>query len=51
MTEEEAKAEGFSSLEEFRRELPIITKQPLDLQEVVIAYEFHKTEKQQETVI
>jgi hypothetical protein len=48
MTEEEAKAEGFSSLEEFRKEWPKITKQPLDLQETVTAYEFHKTEKAKE---
>lgn len=40
MTEEEALAEGFSNLEEFRKEWPRITKQPLDLQETVTAYEF-----------
>jgi hypothetical protein len=49
MTEDDAKAEGYSSLAEFRKEWPLITKQPLDLQEVVTAYEFHKTEKQQES--
>ena len=48
MTEEEAKAEGFNSLEEFRKEWPKITNHPLDLEETVTAYEFHKTEKQQE---
>lgn len=48
MTEEEAKAEGFSNLEEFRKEWPQITKQPLDLQEIVNAYEFRKTKKEKQ---
>ena len=48
MTEEEAKAEGFNSLAEFRKEWPIINKQALNLEETVTAYEFHKTEKQKE---
>ena len=48
MNEEEAKAEGFTSLEEFRKEWPKITKQPLDLEETMTAYEFHNIEKQQE---
>ena len=44
MTEEEAKAEGFNSLEEFRKEWPKITKQSLDLEETVTAYGVRNTE-------
>lgn len=45
MTEEEAHAEGYENLAAFRKEWPQITKRPLNLQEIVTAYEFHKTEK------
>jgi hypothetical protein len=45
MTEEEAHAEGYKNLEEFRREWPQINKCPLDLKEIVTAYEFQKIEK------
>jgi hypothetical protein len=45
MTEEEAKAEGYSNLEAFRKEWPQITKQPLNLQETVTAYEFDRAAK------
>ena len=48
MTKEETKAQEFNSLEEFRKEYPKITKHLIDLEETVTAYEFHKTEKQQE---
>jgi hypothetical protein len=48
ITKKEAKAEGFNSLEEFRKELPKITNHPLDLEETVTAYGFRNTEKQQE---
>jgi hypothetical protein len=46
--EEEAKTQGFNNLEDFRKERPKTTNHPLDLKETVAAYEFHKTEKQQE---
>ena len=48
MTEEEAKTEGFTIIEEFRKEWPKITNHPLDLEETVTAYGFRNTEKQQE---
>ena len=48
MTEEDAKAEGFNSLEEFRKEWPKMTNHPLDIEETVTAYDFRNTEKQQE---
>jgi hypothetical protein len=40
MTEKQARAEGFSSLEEFRKEWEVITKQPWNPDQVVTAYGF-----------
>ncbi len=41
MTEEEAHTEGYENLAAFRKEWPQITKRPLNLKEIVTAYEFH----------
>lgn len=40
VTEEQAKAEGFQSLAEFKEEWVTITKQPWNPEQVVTAYEF-----------
>ena len=48
MTEEETKAEGFTSIEELHKEWSKITKHLIDLEETVTAHGFRNTEKQQE---
>ncbi len=45
MTEEQAKAEGFQSLEEFQKEWDAITKQPWNPEQFVTVYEFTLIEK------
>jgi len=46
MTEEQAKAEGFQNLAEFKRGWEEITKQPWNPDQTVTAYEFHLVSKQ-----
>jgi hypothetical protein len=41
MTEEDAKAEGFQNLEEFKKEWEKITQKPWNPDQIVTAYEFH----------
>jgi hypothetical protein len=50
LTEEEAKAHGFNSLEEFCKEWRKITNHPPELKETGTAYDFHNKEKQQDRV-
>ena len=45
MTEEEAKAEGFQNLVEFKKEWEKITKQPWNPEQTVTAYEFQLIKK------
>ncbi|MCW4024943.1 MAG: ASCH domain-containing protein [Candidatus Bathyarchaeota archaeon] len=42
ITEEQAKAEGFQNLQEFKEEWEKITKQPWNPTQIVTAYEFCK---------
>jgi hypothetical protein len=49
MTEEQAKAEGFQSLEEFKKEWKKITKKDWNPEQIVTAYEFRLVQTTNQT--